>query len=301
MVTTFGDVVKSALTTSQIKIQCVPNRDSLCPKLNFALSQNEERGDRMPRSARERSSTNIYHLMGRGINREKIFEQTREKNNFKRLLNKHLEKYGIEIFSYVIMSTHFHLLARADLKLLSGYLAIVLAEYAEYYNFKHDRNGHVFQNRFKSECVESEQYFWNCLRYIHMNPVNANLVKSPLDYKYSSIKEYQIEKNKIIHPAAIKMYKQNFTDFEEYLEFHNKNQKYIFLDTPDDVENQLYKVAMAILYQEAHLRGFEKPVEMIENLTLRRMYKEKLQKELKISKARTDRLYRRVKSCIIGK
>ena len=49
------------------------------------------------------------------------------------------------------------------------------------------------------------------------------------------------------------------------------------------------------------MRGFEKPVEMIENLTLRRMYKEKLQKELKISKARTDRLYRRVKSCIIGK
>ena len=255
----------------------------------------------MPRSARERSSTDLYHVIGRGINRERIFEQTREKNNFKRLINKHLEKYEIEIFSYVIMSTHFHILARADLKLLSGYLAIVLAEYAEYYNFKHDRNGHVFQNRFKSECVESEQYFWNCQRYIHMNPVNANLVKYPLDYRYSSIKEYETEKNKIIHPMAIKMYKEKFTDFEEYLEFHNKNQKQIFIDTPDDVEKQLYKAAMAILHQEAHLRGLAKPVEMIENLTLRRMYKEKLQTELKITKARTDRLYRRVKSCIIKK
>ena len=82
------------------------------------------------------------------------------------------------------MSTHFHILLRADLKLLSHYMASVLAEFAEYYNFKHNRNGHVFQDRFKSECVETGQYFWNCMRYIHMNPVNANIVKHPLNYNF---------------------------------------------------------------------------------------------------------------------
>ena len=134
----------------------------------------------MPRTARRRSSTDFYHVIARGINKEPIFKQKREKNNFLRLLLKHLKDRDIEIYAYVVMSTHFHILLRADLKLLSNYLAIVLAEFAEYYNFKHNRNGHVFQDRFKSECVESQQYFWNCVRYIHMNPVNANAVKVPV-------------------------------------------------------------------------------------------------------------------------
>ena len=88
----------------------------------------------MPRAARMKSSTNLYHVIGRGINSERIFNQTREKNNFKRLLIKYQEKYEVEIYSYVVMSTHFHLLLRADLKVMSGYLASVLAEFAEYYN-----------------------------------------------------------------------------------------------------------------------------------------------------------------------
>ena len=159
----------------------------------------------MPRTARIRSSTDMYHVIARGINKESIFKQKREKNNFIRLLLKHLKDRDIEIYAYVIMSTHFHILIHVDLKLLSNYLAIVLAEFAEYYNYKHNRNGHVFQGRFKSECVETEQYFWNCLRYIHMNPVNANLVNDPLNYDFSSLKEYETEKSKIIHPKAIKI------------------------------------------------------------------------------------------------
>ena len=255
----------------------------------------------MPRTARKKSATDIYHVIARGINRESIFKQKREKNNFIRLLLKHLENRDIEIFAYVIMSTHFHILIRTELKLLSNYLAIVLAEFAEYYNYKHNRNGHVFQDRFKSECVETERYFWNCLRYIHMNPVSASLVKNPLNYNFSSLKEYETEKSRIIHPEAIKIYKSEFTDFEEYLDFHNKGQKQVFIDIPEEVEIQLVKAALTILKQEAHIRGLEGPFEIIEDIKLRGQYKETLQRELKITKAKTERLYRNVKSCIIEK
>ncbi len=274
------------MTVSQIEFYPVPNH---------------ERGEGMPRTARQKSATDTYHVIARGINREFIFKQKREKNNFIRLLLKHLENRDIEIFAYVIMSTHFHILIRTDLKLLSNYLAIVLAEFAEYYNYKHNRNGHVFQDRFRSECVETEKYFWNCLRYIHMNPVNANLVKSPLNYNFSSLKEYETEKSRIIHPKAIEIYKSEFTDFEDYLDFHSKGQKQVFMDIPEEVEAQLLKAALTILRQEAHLKGFEGPFEIIEDLELRRQYKEQLQNELKISKAKTERLYRNVKSCIIEK
>ena len=255
----------------------------------------------MPRTARKRSSTDIYHVIGRGINRERIFNQTREKNNFKRLLEKHLEKYGVEIYAYVIMSTHFHLLIRADLKFLSGYIAIVLAEFAEYYNYKHNRNGHVFQNRYKSECVEDSRYFWNCMRYIHMNPVNANIAKNPLKYSFSSMKEYETEKTKIIHPNALKMYKAEFIDFDEYLEFHKKNHRNVFIDVPEEVEVQRKKIALAMLEQDAHVHNAGTAKEIIEDKNLREKYKEKLQAELNISKRKTEQLYRYVKRCIIGK
>ncbi len=255
----------------------------------------------MPRTARKRSSTDVYHVIARGINREPIFKQKREKNNFIRILLKHLKDHDIEIYAYVIMSTHFHILIRVDLKLLSHYLAIVLAEFAEYYNFKHNRNGHVFQDRFKSECVETEQYFWNCIRYIHMNPVNANIAKTPLNYNFSSLKEYEAGKCRIISPKALKIYRSEFTCFEEFLESHTKTQRQIFIDIPEEVDGQLVKVALSILEREARLNGFEEPREVIENFEMRCRYKEKLQKELNISKARSERLYRCIKSCIIEK
>ena len=240
------------------------------------------------------SQINIYW----GINKEEIFKQKREKNNFLRLLKKHLKDQDIEIYAYVIMSTHFHILIHVDLKLLSHFMASVLAEFAEYYNYKHNRNGHVFQDRFCSECVETEQYFWNCLRYIHMNPVHA---KNPVNYQFSSLKEYAAEKDHIIHPKAIKLYKSKFGDFEESLEFHDRGQKQVFIDVPGEVEAQRSRAALIYLNQEANRKNLEEPRIILEDKNLREEYKVLLRKELKISKAETERLYRGVKSCIINK
>lgn len=254
----------------------------------------------MPRKARCESRTGMYHVVARGINKERIFNQTREKNQIKKIILKHLEKYEVEIFAYCIMSNHIHLLIHSKLSVLSSYMAIILAEFAEYYNYKHQRNGHVFQNRFSSECVESSVYFWNCMRYIHLNPVKANIVKNPLKYKYSSLKDYQIEEVKILHESAIKLYKAEFSDFEEYLMYHQIHQKQVFIDIPEEILMQQKTIALSMIYQNAHIQTLENPIEIIEDRELRRKYKEALQKELKISKRRTEELYRFVKKSIIG-
>ena len=116
----------------------------------------------LPRIKRQKSCTGFYHVFVRGINKEKIFNQVREKQYFKKIVKKHLDKYAVEIHAYCIMSNHAHLIIKSDEKSkLSSFMSNVLAEYAQYYNYKHNRNGHVFQNRFRSECIESEKYYWN--------------------------------------------------------------------------------------------------------------------------------------------
>ena len=148
----------------------------------------------MPIQKRQESSTKFYHVTARGINKEHIFNQIRERYFFLKILKKYLEKYDVRIYAYCIMSNHIHLLIQSELEVLSLFMARVLAEYAEYYNYKHIRNGHVFQNRFGSECIESEKYFWNCIRYIHLNPVKAGVSKNISTYRFSSINEYSDRK-----------------------------------------------------------------------------------------------------------
>lgn len=131
----------------------------------------------MPTKRRSVSSTGVYHVTARGINKEQIFNQIRERYYFKKILIKYLKQYDVEICAYCIMSNHIHLIIHSEIETLSLFMARVLAEYASYYNYKHERNGHVFQNRFGSECIETSHYFWNCVRYIHMNSVNAKIVK----------------------------------------------------------------------------------------------------------------------------
>ena len=151
-------------------------------------------GTVLPLKRRQKSGTDLYHVIAKGINKERTFNQSREKTYLKKIIKKIKKKYeNVEIYAYCIMSNHIHLILKAEFPELSLFMAAVLAEYANYYNYKHHRNGHVFQNRFVSECIETERYFWNCLRYIHLNPVKARVVKEAARYQYSSMMEYKSE------------------------------------------------------------------------------------------------------------
>ena len=150
-------------------------------------------GTVLPLKRRQKSGTDLYHVIAKGINKERTFNQSREKTYLKKIIKKSQKKYeNVEIYAYCIMSNHIHLILKAEFPELSLFMAAVLAEYANYYNYKHHRNGHVFQNRFVSECIETERYFWNCLRYIHLNPVKARVVKEAARYQYSSMMEYML-------------------------------------------------------------------------------------------------------------
>ena len=144
----------------------------------------------MPRKAREKGSSGIYHLMARGINKQNIFIDDFDRQKFLDFILKFNENSDCIIYGYCLMNNHIHLLFHEKEGNISDFMKKVNGSYAQYFNNKYERVGHLFQGRFKSEPVDTEQYLHTVLRYIHQNPLKAGLVDNIELYKWSSYGEY---------------------------------------------------------------------------------------------------------------
>ena len=144
----------------------------------------------MPRTARIHSVSGIYHVMLRGINRQQIFEDQEDNRFYLDLLEEYKNICGYKIFAYCLMGNHLHLLIKEGDDSLERIFKCVGTRFVYWYNAKYKRTGHLFQDRFKSEAVESLRYLGVVIAYIHQNPVKAGICSSPEEYCYSSFSEY---------------------------------------------------------------------------------------------------------------
>ncbi|MFS0674960.1 transposase [Ornithinibacillus sp. 179-J 7C1 HS] len=145
----------------------------------------------MPRSSRKQSRSGIYHVMMRGINRQTIFEDNEDRIVFLETLAKYRDVCDFKVFAYCLMDNHVHLLLKEpEGERLSDFIKRISSSYVYWYNQKYDRIGHLFQERYKSESVESRRYFYTVLRYIHQNPVKAGLVEDVFGCEWTSVNEY---------------------------------------------------------------------------------------------------------------
>ncbi|MDP4086779.1 MAG: transposase [Bacillota bacterium] len=151
----------------------------------------------MPRKAREKSSNDTYHIMLRGINKQTIFEDDEDKTRFLNTLKRYKEISKYQLYGYCLMDNHIHLLIKELEEPISESIKRISSSYVYWYNMKYERCGHLFQERFKSENVESIVYFLTVLRYIHQNPVKAGLAKNVFECEWTSINEY-LHKVKIV-------------------------------------------------------------------------------------------------------
>jgi len=147
-------------------------------------------GDQMPRKARQKSETGIYHVMMRGINKQDIFFDHKDKLKFLELVLRFKEISQFELYGYCLMDNHIHFLLKELTEPLSVIIKRISGSYVYWFNKKYDRCGHLFQERYKSEPVENDSYFLTVLRYIHQNPVQADLADNIPDYQWSSFNEY---------------------------------------------------------------------------------------------------------------
>jgi putative transposase len=142
------------------------------------------------RQARERSKSGAYHVILRGINRQDIFYEDNDYLHLLETIDKMKSDHQFEVYGYCLMTNHVHLLVRENTDSISRIMSRIGTSYASWYNRKYGRSGHVFQGRYGSECVESDDYLLTVIRYIHNNPVKAGIAQDPEKYQWSSIHAY---------------------------------------------------------------------------------------------------------------
>ena len=132
----------------------------------------------MPRQARLDAPGTLHHVMLRGIEGSSIFRDDEDREDFLTRVGDLTERTGTRILAWVLMDNHVHFLLFSGPEGLSSLMRKLLTGYAIRFNRRHQRSGHLFQNRYKSIVCEEDPYLRELVRYLHLNPLRASVVKS---------------------------------------------------------------------------------------------------------------------------
>ena len=170
----------------------------------------------MPRTGRLHLDGGYYHVIGRGLERRRIFSGDDDKEDFLERLGIGLAQAKCQCLAFAVMSNHYHLLIRVSDKPLSLLMSKLLSGYATQYNRRKNRSGYVFQNRYKSILCDADSYLLELIRYIHLNPLKAKMVESvdALDrYRWTG------------HASLADKHSQHWYSRNEVLHLFSRNQK----------------------------------------------------------------------------
>ncbi len=131
----------------------------------------------MPRKSRIDAPGAIHHVIIRGIGRSHIFRDSQDYENFILRLARLLNETSTSCYAWALMKNHAHLLLRSGSSPLTSFMRRLLTGYAQQFNRRHNRSGHLFQNRYKSFLCEEDPYLLELVRYIHLNPIRAGAVR----------------------------------------------------------------------------------------------------------------------------
>ena len=213
----------------------------------------------------------FYHVINRGNAKEKIFLNNRDRDKFLEYLEVSVERFSLIVHSYCLMDNHYHLLLETPEANISRAMRWLNASYAVYFNIKRNRNGHLFQGRFKAILVNADEYLHVLARYIHLNPVRAKLTNKPEDYQWSSYKALTGKEKK---PKWLEM---------SYLlrHFHRTQKKamqlfqnYCSEDNAETLENPSEEAVQGFILGNAHF------VKWIQEKLLSSAYNENEEKEI---------------------
>lgn len=141
----------------------------------------------MPRIPRIIKEEGVFHIISRGNNKQWIFKDDEDFNTFLELLRRHKKERPFHLYHYVLLNNHFHLILESHIgQTISKILQGIKLSYVYHFRRKYNFVGHLFQDRFKSILIQKEKYLLACGAYIELNPVRANVARTPEEYPYSS-------------------------------------------------------------------------------------------------------------------
>ena len=141
----------------------------------------------MPRKPRFYLPGVPAHIVQRGHSREPVFFENDDYAAYLEWLSEAAERYGCAIHAYVLMTNHIHLLVTPDTQnSISLMMQYVGRHYVPYINYTYGTSGTIWEGRYKASMIHDEEYLLTCMRYIELNPVRADMVKTPGAYRWSS-------------------------------------------------------------------------------------------------------------------
>ena len=144
----------------------------------------------MARKPRLHVPGGLYHVIVRGNGRQDVFFSAGDRHFFYELLAEGVARFGYRIHAFCLMTNHLHLALQAGDRELSAGMQNLSFRYTRYLNTRLKRVGHVFQGRFKAFLVDQDRYGLALVRYLHLNPVRAKLVRTAAAYPWSSQRAY---------------------------------------------------------------------------------------------------------------
>ena len=131
-----------------------------------------------------------YHVMNRGGAGRKAFMDDVDRKSFVQLIGEASKIGSLILYAYCLLDTHYHLLLSTPEGNLSQIMRHINGVFTQRYNRRHAVDGPLFRGRFKSVLIDSDAYILEVIRYIHLNPVKAGIVKAPEDHRWTSHREY---------------------------------------------------------------------------------------------------------------
>ena len=167
----------------------------------------------------------LYHILSRGNEQKDIFYDDQDRLLFLATIGEMSERFEIDVFAYVLMGNHYHLLLKTNRANLSKSMQWLGVTYTRRFNLRHFRSGHLFQGRFKSIIVQNDAYLMRLSCYIHRNPLRAGIVKRLADYRWSSYKAYAYG-DKAPEWLITKQIFSQFKGIDKYKAYREKVQRY---------------------------------------------------------------------------
>ncbi|MGD8522842.1 MAG: transposase [Desulfobacterales bacterium] len=167
----------------------------------------------------------LYHVMSRGNEGKDIYFDDDDRHMFLDVVEHSSERFEIDVFAYVLMGNHYHLLIRTNRANLSKAMQWLGVTYTRRVNDKHNRSGHLFQGRFKSIIVQNDAYLMQLSCYIHRNPLRAGVVRRLAGYRWSSYRAYAYGKRRS-QWLSTEFILSQFNDPDRHKAYREKVQHY---------------------------------------------------------------------------